>query len=91
MTVLERVKAAIATDLATPAVSAFDLAALIAVVEAAQGVVALSKLITERWPKDRVPQGMCDAFYSYQANGHAEITFTTIHAIADALSKLDKP
>jgi hypothetical protein len=36
---LDRLKAAVANDLATPAVSAFDLALVLAVVEAAENAV----------------------------------------------------
>jgi hypothetical protein len=69
-------------------VSTDDLSKLLAVVDAAGGVVELSRLITERFPKERIPQGVADEFYSYQANGSASISFTTIHAIADALAAL---
>ena len=39
MNALDRLKAAVASDLATPAVSAFDLALVLAVVEAAENAV----------------------------------------------------
>lgn len=63
-----------------------DIALALKVIEAAGGVVALSKLVTERFPDTRIPNNLADEFYAYY--GSACISFTTLHAIADALAAL---
>jgi hypothetical protein len=94
MSALDRLKAPVfreGTDLAI--VNRHDLALVLAVVDAAQGVVELSNLVTERFPDTRVPNNLADEFYAYYANGSASVSFTTLHAITDALAALteDKP
>jgi len=65
-----------------------DIALALKVIEAAGGVVALSKLVTERSPDTRIPNNLADEFYAYCVCGSACISFTTLHAIADALAAL---